>query len=296
MSNGLSRCVLGIATLLSLGLALRAKAGDAARYSGDRVVRVTVVDAAQRDQVVALARDVWSCGGAGIGTFDVQVSPENFDALAQSGVAYETLIDDVQALLDADASSRSAGNGGDWYSSYKTYQQINDRITLLSQQYPALATVSSVGQSVEGRDLFTIRITGPDTESNPADLRPVFFIGATQHAREWIAPMTAMFLAQQLLDLYAVDPRVQLIVDSVDFRIVALNNPDGYEYTWTGKAERLWRKNREINQGSSCRGVDLNRNWGYAWGGQGSSSDPCSDVYRGTDPWSEVETAVMKIG
>src|SRR5712692_9192025 len=229
MSNGLSRCVLGIVTLLSLGLAPRAKAGAADHYPGDRVVRVMANNAAQRDQVVALARDVWSCGGAGIGTFDVQVSPENFDALVQSGIAYETLIDDVQALLDADAASRSSSNGGDWFSNYKTYAEINDRITLLTQVYPELATASSIGQSLEGRDLIALRITGPDTESNPAGLRPVFFIGATQHAREWIAPMTAMFLAQQLLDLYAVDPRVQLIVDSVDFRIVALNNPDGYE-------------------------------------------------------------------
>jgi murein tripeptide amidase MpaA len=124
-------------------------------------------------------------------------------------------------------------------------------------------------------------------------LRPIFFIGATQHAREWIAPMTAMFLAQQLLDLYAVDPRVQTIMDNVDFRIVAVNNPDGYEYTWT--TDRLWRKNRKINQGSSCRGVDLNRNWGYAWGlGSGSSPDPCSEIYRGTEPWSEPETAVLR--
>jgi hypothetical protein len=291
MSNGLSKCVLGIAILLSLGVAPGAKAG-AGPYSGDRVFRVTVVNAAQRDQVVALARDVWSCGGAGIGTFDVQVAPENFDALAQSGVAYETLIDDVQALLDADAASRSAGNGGDWFSNYKTYQEISDRITLLSQQYPALATVSSVGQSVEGREVFAIRITGPDTESNPADLRPVFYIGATQHAREWIAPMTAMFLVQQLLDLYGVDPRVQTIVDSVDFRFVPVNNPDGYDYTWT--TDRFWRKNRKINEGSSCVGVDTNRNWEYAWGGNGSSGDPCSEVYRGTGAWSEPETAVLR--
>ena len=292
MSNYLSRCVLGIATLLSIGSAPRAKAAAADRYSGDRVVRVTVINAAQRDQVVEWARDVWSCNGAGIGTFDVQVSPENFDALARSGIAYETLIDDVQALLDADAASRSSSNGGDWFSSYKTYAEINDRIALLTQVYPDLATASSVGQSLEGRDLTALRITGPNTESNLADSRPVVFIGATQHAREWIAPMTAMFLAQQLLDLYAVDPRVQYIVDSIDFRIVALDNPDGYEYTWT--TNRLWRKNREINQGSSCRGVDMNRNWGYAWGGQGSSSDPCSDVYRGTDPWSEPETAALR--
>lgn len=37
-------------------------------------------------------------------------------------------------------------------------------------------------------------------------------------------------------------------------------------------------------------GVDLNRNWAYHWVGEGSSTDPCSDVYRGAAANSEPET------
>ena len=37
-------------------------------------------------------------------------------------------------------------------------------------------------------------------------------------------------------------------------------------------------------------GVDPNRNYGEAWGGAGSSSDPTDQGYRGTGPWSEPET------
>ena len=50
--------------------------------------------------------------------------------------------------------------------------------------------------------------------------------------------------------------------------------PDGYLYTWS--TDRLWRKNRRRNVGSTCRGVDSNRNWGYQWGSDnGSSGAPC---------------------
>ena len=35
------------------------------------------------------------------------------------------------------------------------------------------------------------------------------------------------------------------------------------QYTWS--VDRLWRKNRSKNQGSSCRGVDLNRNYDDHW-------------------------------
>ena len=36
----------------------------------------------------------------------------------------------------------------------------------------------------------------------------------------------------------------------------------------------MWRKNRAPNQGSSCVGTDLNRNFGYYWYTGGSSNSP----------------------
>ena len=36
-------------------------------------------------------------------------------------------------------------------------------------------------------------------------------------------------------------------------------------------------------------GTDLNRNWGFHWADGGSSYDPCSQVYHGSEPFSEVE-------
>ena len=40
-------------------------------------------------------------------------------------------------------------------------------------------------------------------------------------------------------------------------------------------------------------GVDLNRNYGYYWGGNGSSSDPTSQAYRGPSPFSEPESEAV---
>lgn len=67
-------------------------------------------------------------------------------------------------------------------------------------------------------------------------------------------------------------------------------NPDGYEYTHTN--DRLWRKNRRRN--NFCYGVDLNRNYGYKWGGQGSSNQPCSEIYTGSSAFSEPETKAVQ--
>lgn len=41
-------------------------------------------------------------------------------------------------------------------------------------------------------------------------------------------------------------------------------------------------------------GVDLNRNYGYKWGGKGTSQSACSDIYSGRGGFSEPETAAVK--
>jgi hypothetical protein len=38
-----------------------------------------------------------------------------------------------------------------------------------------------------------------------------------------------------------------------------------------------------------CIGVDTNRNWGYEWGDEHASDDPCSNAFMGPAPWTEPE-------
>merc|ERR1719219_952588 len=55
-----------------------------------------------------------------------------------------------------------------------------------------------------------------------------------------------------------------------------------------GRKTECGEKNR--NDQKRCMGVDLNRNYASNWGGPGSSSDTCSDSYRGAGPFSEPES------
>ena len=53
----------------------------------------------------------------------------------------------------------------------------------------------------------------------------------------------------------------------------------------------MWRKNRSPNHGQPCAGVDLNRNTGFLWASDiGTSTDPCSIVFRGPSAFSEPES------
>merc|ERR1712223_1157798 len=67
-------------------------------------------------------------------------------------------------------------------------------------------------------------------------------------------------------------------IQAVDWYVAPLLNPDGYEYSHTN--DRMWRKNRSPPpSGSSCYGVDLNRNWDTIGFGLGATStNPCRET------------------
>lgn len=99
----------------------------------------------------------------------------------------------------------------------------------------------------------------------------------------------------QLVEFRDLHPE---LIDSVDWYIMPVANPDGYEYSHS--TDRLWRKTRsgaktEQRWGrKACYGVDPNRNWDFHWGeGPTSSSNACTDDFRGPRPFSEPETQAM---
>lgn len=64
-------------------------------------------------------------------------------------------------------------------------------------------------------------------------------------------------------------------------------------YEYSHEVDRMWRKTRSATNGA-CRGVDPNRNWGHRWGGEGASTSPCAETYRGPRPFSEPETSAIR--
>jgi hypothetical protein len=274
------------------------------RYDGQKLVEVEVRSGADLRVLWGLGADFWC--EVRRGTNEVRLSAEALEPLRLSGIPHRVLVEDLQVVVEAERARLAAGGAGgvggvggvgdqDWFSDYKSLVAISTFLDDLVAARPDLASRFSIGLSLEGREIFGIRITsahrGPGRGCKPA-----LFLNATQHAREWITPMTAIFVAERLIAGYGSDPYITNLVDNVEFLIVPVVNPDGYVHTWT--TERFWRKNRRANTGGTF-GVDLNRNWGHQWGvylphGAGGSANPGSDVYWGTGPFSEPETAAIR--
>ncbi len=281
-----SRCVLVV--LLAATFVAAATAQAPVSYAGDSVVRVFLKSDADLATMLAISQDHWT-EDVGVGVMEFRVTPEGLKALDATGIGYQVVLEDVGALIDAERQ-RLAGDeggiaGGAWFNDYKTYAQVGTRLTELAALRPAIATTFTAGFSLEGRLIRGIRISGA------APGAPAVLLNGCQHAREWIAVMVPMYVADRLISDYDTDPVVQGLVDSLEFLIIPIVNPDGYEWTWG--PDRLWRKNRR-NNGNGTFGVDPNRNWDYQWGGGGSSGNPGDETYRGPFPFSEPETQVMR--
>ncbi|MCC6428825.1 MAG: hypothetical protein IT435_18640 [Phycisphaerales bacterium] len=275
------------------------------RYDGYQVVRVSVATPRELLAVSSLMDSLFS-ESMGMGTFDVLLAPAKTDALRELGIRFEVLNPDVQRSIDAEsariraaeARARGGADGGGggggggrrgraWFDDYKDLNAIYAYLDTLVASKPGLSTVQTIGSSLEGRPMKAIRITGPGGPGN----RPAVIYHGGQHAREWISPMTVMYFADQLIAGYGSDARITNLLNNSEVIIVPVMNPDGYSYTWTN--QRMWRKNRR-NNGDGTFGVDLNRNWGYQWGGEGASNQTNNETYRGPSAFSEPETQVMR--
>ena len=273
--------------VLAVGIAV---ASRGARPAAPRRIAIEAhcADAVACALVERLAVDVWSeQHGPGL-PIDVVVLDRDLAQLAAAGVTWEVLVDDIDAVardeaqrLRAAPAVQAFAQPADWYAEYRDYRAITTRMNELAELAPELVSVHGIGNTIENRPLWAVRIGG-----RTADARPML-INGTQHAREWISAMVTTCVAERLVRGYAQDPAIRAFVDRTELWVIPVVNPDGYQYSWAGS--RYWRKNRR-----GSHGVDLNRNWDLAWGGLGSSNRRSAEDYHGESPFSEPETAAIR--
>uniref|UniRef100_A0A1L8DR84 Putative carboxypeptidase b n=1 Tax=Nyssomyia neivai TaxID=330878 RepID=A0A1L8DR84_9DIPT len=282
---------------LVLGLA----SADHKSYDGYQVLTIKA-DADKMDTLIQwqeMGIDFWDKLNTIGRPMRVMVPPtlsDEFSAfLVKNEINYELTIPNVEVAFEAERqvnmqrraravlvrsiSPRATAD----FSYYWQHTEINTYLRQLATEYPNLITVDVAGTSTEGREILVVRISNTNFDGT----KPKIFIDAGIHAREWIAPMSALNLIHELVE----HSTEYADLFSCDWIIIPSVNPDGYQYTHT--SDRMWRKTRSVNQGSTCRGVDGNRNYGYRWGYAGVSTNPCSDIFLGREPFSEPEVRAV---
>ncbi|KAF3208768.1 hypothetical protein TWF192_002934 [Orbilia oligospora] len=267
-------------------------------HSGTRVVRLqthTEEDIAVIKSLVDnLYLDTWTHGYNVNSHVDVAIPPSaqsEFDRISKkAGLNVEVMHEDLGASIEAESpvtvslasSSRlaiQAANAPDpnWFTAYHAYGYHQTYLYNLATSYPNNAEIVVAGQSTEGREIVGIHIWGKQKG------KPAIVLHSNVHAREWITSKVTEYFATKLLQAGTVSnatAAISSMLDSYDYFIFPVVNPDGFVYSQT--TDRMWRKNRLRLSSNSCIGTDVNRNWDYKWSSSGgASTNPCAQDFKG---------------
>jgi hypothetical protein len=178
------------------------------------------------------------------------------------------------------------------YTGYHTFLELATEVAATAAAHPDIVHRFSIGLSYGNRRLWAVKVSdnvGVD------EAEPEVLYDGGHHADEHMSVEMTLRILRWLTDGYRRDPRITKIVDTREIWIVFSMNPDGAEYDIRGGRFHYWRKNRQPTPGSGYVGTDLNRNYGYRWGGGGrTSSNPQAITYRGPSAFSAPETRALR--
>ncbi len=182
------------------------------------------------------------------------------------------------------------------------YYTLDEAYAALEQMrawYPNLITEKVIiGNSIEDRPIYSYIIS-----DNPGvnEGEPQVLYTSIHHSSEPCSLQQLIFFMFHILQNYGSDPEITYLIDNTELHFVPVVNPDGYVYNQTSNPNGggNWRKNRRVVTpfiGNTGIGIDLNRNYSFAWGYDNIGSQPlvASPWYRGTAAFSEPESAAMR--
>lgn len=242
----------------------------------------------------------------------LEESERILEELQSRGVFFDVLIPDLTAFYreqNVSGGVRSGENGCESghhpvpenfklgsMGGYLTLKELQLELTEMHNQYPQLITNPEPipgFKTHENRAILQVRISGK--RGKDSGKKGVLYT-ALHHAREPLSMQQLIYFMWYLLENYDKDPLVTEIMDQTNLYFIPCVNPDGYAYNNETAPDGggMWRGNRQLTINEF--GVDLNRNYGYKWGydDSGSSGDFDSEIYRGTEAFSEPETQAVK--
>lgn len=144
-------------------------------------------------------------------------------------------------------------NSEETFNKYYNYVQLTSRLQYFSGKYTDICSLLSVGKSVEGRNLWAMRITSHPFNDTPG--KPRFAYVGNLHGDEAVSRQVLVYLIEYILSHYETDPRVNALVNSTDIYIMPGMNPDGFERAVEGQC------NGSKAARENAKHVDLNRSF-----------------------------------
>ncbi|CAB3380478.1 Hypothetical predicted protein [Cloeon dipterum] len=269
-----------------------------AQYRGSQVLRVRNATESIRNLLKSLegekAIEIWKQSNV-FGKFtDILVPSFTLSFVRQQfenlNATFRVMIADVESAMHEQIAiaprrqSNKNKKSRSYNLTFQRYHRISDiyaYLEYLVSKFPSICSIETIGTTIQGREIKVLKISGSNAKFG-------FYIEGGIHAREWVSPASVAYIVRELVEYRSKNS----FAENADYYVSPVANPDGYEFTHTNS--RLWRKNRRDSTDKSCPGVDLNRNYGYQWGGLGASRQSCDETFAGENSFSEPETQAVR--
>jgi hypothetical protein len=112
----------------------------------------------------------------------------------------------------------------DGREAYHTYATLTTELQQIAADHPAIVQLTSIGASVQGRELWMVKISDNVALDEP---EPEFKYSAAIHGNEPVGIEMCVYLIRLLTDSYGTDPALTALVNDLEIFICPLHNPDG---------------------------------------------------------------------
>lgn len=137
-----------------------------------------------------------------------------------------------------------------WF--HHDYLEMVKFMRKLSDRFPHITRLYSVGKSGENREIYVLEISDHPGVHEPGE--PEFKYVANMHGNEVVGREMVLMLAKLLLENYGLNERLTKLVNTTRIHLMPSLNPDGYERAKLGDCDS------EVGRGNA-NNVDLNRNF-----------------------------------
>jgi len=210
--------------LFALGVA--AVPAEKPRLGPITVVEVVLPGRAALDELIGEGYNISNVRGDIV---TIYATDQELNLLRKAGYDY-------QITEAKDTATKDLGD-------YHSYASLTADLQAYAAAHPAICRLYSLGQSVQGRELWALLITDyPHDEEDEPEFK---YIGAI-HGDESLSTEMCLYFIDLLLTKYdANSPRIVNLIDNTAIWIMPLMNPDGLEN----------------NSRYNARGYDLNRSF-----------------------------------
>ena len=187
-----------------------------------KMVEITFSDITQLDKLVEMNIDLDHYRT--FTSVHAFVNQNEFEQITNLGFSIEYIPNQARSyyeeLMSSDQDSR------DPMRSYHNYNELTTFLQDISSEYPSISMLHSIGQSVEGRELWVLEIS-----DNPGinELEPEFKYVANMHGDETVGRELCLYLIDWLLQGYGSNERATNLVNNTSIFIMPSMNPDGFE-------------------------------------------------------------------